>query len=83
MNFKQAKGISVKDFLRRQQHEIYGEDAYGDFNNQLGNQQFKPTPGMFYIFKAIRKYNAMFQISYIAKSKRAKVMFTYQFYTLL
>ena len=77
MNFKQAKGISVKDFLRRQQHEICGEDAYGDLNNQLGNQQFKPIPGMIYIFKTILKYNAIF----IAKCKRTNEMFTYQFCT--
>ena len=45
LNFKQAKGISVKDFLKRQQHEIYAAEAYGDFNNQLGHQPLKAPPG--------------------------------------
>ena len=45
-NSKQAKGISVKDFLKRQQHEIYAAEAYGDLTNQLGHHQFKSAPGI-------------------------------------
>ena len=45
LNVKQAKGISVADFLKRQQHEILAQEAYGDFNNHLGHRSFNSTPG--------------------------------------
>ena len=45
LNITQAKGISVADFLKRQQHEILAQEAYGDFNHQLGHRPFNSTPG--------------------------------------
>ena len=42
---KQAKGINVEEFLKRQRHEILAQEAYGDVNHQLGHRQFLTTPG--------------------------------------
>ena len=41
----QAKGINVEEFLKRQQHEILAQEAYGNVNHQLGHRQFLTTPG--------------------------------------
>jgi len=45
LNFKQAKGISVKDFLRRQENEVYATEVFGDVTNSLNPQQFNPVSG--------------------------------------
>jgi len=39
-----AKGINVEEFLKRQQHEILAQEAYGNINHQLGHRQFLTTP---------------------------------------
>ena len=70
MNFKQAKGISVKDFLKRQHQEVYAAEAYGDFNNQLGHQPFKPTAGIiiytifFWFDSKVRRYIDRLEVRY-------------------
>ena len=41
----QAKGINVEEFLKRQQHEILAQEAYGNVNHQLGHRKFLTAPG--------------------------------------
>ena len=45
IEFPQAKGISVKDFLRKQENEVYASEAFGDVPNSMGPQQFNPASG--------------------------------------